>query len=74
MYATINDDYKIEPNDGTLLRDFFGDTELDLEDVINGFEEVLRENEELKRKLEEDYQQKDVDYYEEYGLCEDDFH
>lgn len=74
MYATINDDYMIEPNDGTLLKDYFGDTELYIEDVINGFEEVLRENEELKRKLAEDYQPKDVDYYDEYGLNEDDFH
>ena len=74
MYATINDDYMIEPNDGTLLKDYFGDTELYIEDVINGFEEVLRENEELKRKLAEDYQPKDVDYYDEYGLSEDDFH
>ena len=74
MYAKINDDYMIEPNDGTLLRDYFGDTELYIEDIINGFEEVLRENEELKRKLEEDYQPKDIDYYDEYGLSEDDFH
>ena len=74
MYAKINDDYMIEPNDGTLLRDYFGDTELYIEDIINGFEEVLRENEELKRKLEEDYQPKDIDYYDEYGLTEDDFH
>ena len=73
MYAKINDDYMIEPNDGTLLRDYFGDTELYIEDIINGFEEVLRENEELKRKLEEDYQPKDIDYYDEYGLTEDDF-
>lgn len=74
MYATINDDYKIEPNDGTLLQEYFGDTELDIDDLINGFEEVLRENEELKRKLEEDYQPKPVDLYEEYGLSENDFH
>ena len=74
MYATITDDYMIEPNDGTLLKDYFGDSELYIEDVINGFEEVLRENEELKRKLAEDYQPKNVDYYDEYGLNEDDFH
>lgn len=74
MYAVINDDYKIEPKEGTLLRDFFGNTELDLEDIINGFEEVLRENEELKRKIEEDYKPRDVDYYDEYGISEDDFH
>lgn len=74
MYATINEDYKIEPKDGTLLQEFFGDTVLDLEDLINAFEEVLGQNKELERKLEEDYQQKDVDYYEEYGLCEDDYH
>ena len=74
MYATINDDYMIEPNEGTLLKDFFGDTQLDLQDLINAFEEVLRENEELKRKLEEDYQPKEINYYDEYGLSEDDFH
>ena len=74
MYATINDDYKIEPKEGTLMRDYFGDTELDLEDIINAFEEILTENEELKRKIEEDYQPKHIDYYEEYGMSENDFH
>lgn len=74
MYAFVNDDGMIEPKDGTLIQEFFGNTEIDIEDLINGFEEVLRQNKELERKLEEDYQPKEIDYYEEYGLSEDDFH
>lgn len=74
MYAFINDNGMIEPKDGTLIQEFFGNTEIDIEDLINGFEEVLRQNKELERKLEEDYQPKEIDYYEEYGLSEDDFH
>lgn len=74
MYAFVNDNGMIEPKDGTLIQEFFGNTEIDIEDLINGFEEVLRQNKELERKLEEDYQPKEIDYYEEYGLSEDDFH
>ena len=74
MYATINDDYTIEPNEGTLIQEFFGNTVVELEDMINALEEVLAENKELERKLNEDYQPKEIDYYEEYGLNEDDYH
>ena len=74
MYATINDDYTIEPNEGTLIQEYLGNTVVELEDIINALEEVLAENKELERKLNEDYQPKEIDYYEEYGLNEDDYH
>jgi phage shock protein A len=74
MYMEFDDDQMLVANDGTLIQEYLGNTPVYLEDVINALEEVLAENKELERKLNEDYQPKEIDYYDEYGLSEDDFH
>lgn len=74
MYMEFDDDQMLVANDGTLIQEYLGNTPVYLEDVINALEEVLAENKELERKLNEDYQPKEIDYYEEYGLSENDFH
>ena len=56
------------------LIDFFGTDEVEIIDILDALSSKISENEELERKLEEDYVQKNVDYYEEYGISEDDFH
>ena len=56
------------------LIDFFGTDEVEIIDILDALSSKISENEELERKLEEDYVQKNVDYYEEYGMSEDDFH
>lgn len=78
----MNRDITVEFNEyETELKDFFGDTNVELIDILDVCTQLIienkrlvEENESLERRLEEDYQQKDVDYYEEYGLCEDDYH
>lgn len=74
MYMEFDDDQMLVANDGTLIQEYLGDSPVYLEDVVNALEEVLAENKELERKLNEDYQPKDVDYYDEYGINENDFH
>lgn len=74
MYMEFDDDQMLVANDGTLIQEYLGNTPVYLEDVINALEEVLAENKELERKLNEDYQPKEIDYYDEYGLNENDFH
>ena len=74
MYMEFDDDQMLVANDGTLIQEYLGNTPVYLEDVINALEEVLAENKELERKLNEDYQPKEIDYYEEYGISEDEFH
>lgn len=74
MYMEFDDDQMLVANDGTLIQEYLGNTPVYLEDVINALEEVLAENKELERKLNEDYQPKEIDYYDEYGLSENDFH
>lgn len=74
MYMEFDDDQMLVANDGTLIQEYLGNAPVYLEDVINALEEVLAENKELERKLNEDYQPKEIDYYDEYGLSEDDFH
>lgn len=56
------------------LIDFFGTDEVEIIDILDALSSKISENEELERKLEEDYVQKNVDYYEEYGISENDFH
>ena len=56
------------------LIDFFGTDEVEIIDILDALSNKISENEELERKLEEDYVQKNVDYYEEYGISENDFH
>ena len=56
------------------LIDFFGTDEVEIIDILDDLSSKISENEELERKLEEDYVQKNVDYYEEYGISENDFH
>lgn len=78
----MNRDIRIEFNEyETELKELFGDTSVELIDILDACtnliienKKLVEENEELERRLEEDYQPKDVDYYEEYGLSEDDFH
>lgn len=60
-------------NEEPIMR-YMGDTQHELEDILDAFARLIEEHEELVKKIEEDYQPKDVDYYEEYGLSEDDFH
>ena len=74
MYMEFDDDQMLVANDGTLIQEYLGNTPVYLEDVINALEEVLVQNKELERKLNEDYQPKEINYYEEYGLNENDFH
>ena len=74
MYMTFDDDQMLVPNNGTLIQEYLGDSPVYLEDVINALEEVLAENKELERKLNEDYQPKEIDYYDMYGINENDFH
>ena len=74
MYMEFDDDQMLVANDGTLIQEYLGNTPVYLEDVINALEEVLVQNKELERKLNEDYQPTEIDYYDEYGLSEDDFH
>ena len=50
------------------LIDFFGTDEVEIIDILDALSSKISENEELERKLEEDYVQKNVDYYEEYGI------
>lgn len=56
------------------LIDFFGTDEVEIIDILDALSSKISENEELERKLEEYYVQKNVDYYEEYGISENDFH
>ena len=56
------------------LIDFFGTDKVEIIDILDALSSKISENEELERKLEEDYVQKNVDYYEEYGISENDFH
>lgn len=80
----MNRDVRIEFNDyETELKDFFGDTSVELIDILDACtnlivdnKRLVEENEELERRLEEEYRQgmEQVDYYEELGLSEDDFH
>lgn len=78
----MNRDVRIEFNEyETELKELFGDTSVELIDILDACtnliienKKLVEENEELERRLEEDYRPKDVDYYEEYGLSEDDFH
>lgn len=56
------------------LIDFFGTDEVEIINILDALSSKISENEELERKLEEDYVQKNVDYYEEYGISENDFH
>ena len=56
------------------LVDFFGSDEVEIVDILDALSCEIAKNEELERKLEEDYVQKNVDYYEEYGISENDFH
>lgn len=56
------------------LIDLFGTDKVEINDILDALSNKISENEELERKLEEDYVQKNVDYYEEYGISENDFH
>lgn len=56
------------------LISFFGTDEVEIIDILDALSSEIEKNEELERKLEEDYQPKQVDYYEEYGISENDFH
>lgn len=57
-----------------ILKDYFGDTSIDVQDLIDGFIEVLEENNDLKKQIEENYEPKHIDPYEEYGISENDFY
>jgi len=79
----MNRDIRIEFNEyETELKDFFGDTSIELIDILDACtnliienKRLVEENEELERRLEESFTpEKEVDYYEEYGLSESDFH
>ena len=79
----MNRDVRIEFNEyETELKDFFGDTSIELIDILDACtnliienKRLVEENEELERRLEESFTpEKEVDYYEEYGLSENDFH
>lgn len=79
----MNRDIRIEFNEyETELKEFFGDTSIELIDILDATTNLLVENqelanriEELERELEERFTpEKEVDYYEEYGLSESDFH
>lgn len=56
------------------LINFFGTDEVEIIDILDALSNEITKNEELERKLEEDYEPKKVDYYEEYGISENDFH
>ena len=56
------------------LIDLFGTDKVEINDILDDLSSKISENEELERKLEEDYEPKKVDYYEEYGISENDFH
>lgn len=56
------------------LKDFFGDTDIMVGDVLEAMTNLIIEHNELQRKLEEDYVQREIDPYDEYGLNENDFH
>lgn len=56
------------------LISFFGTDEVEIIDILDALSNEIVKNEELERKLEEDYKPKQVDYYEEYGISENDFH
>ena len=78
----MNRDVRIEFNEyETELKELFGDTSVELIDILDACtnliienKKLVEENEELEHRLEEDYQPKEIDYYEEYGLSENDFH
>lgn len=79
----MNRDVRIEFNEyETELKEFFGDTSIELIDILDACtnliienKRLVEENEGLERKLEESFtSEREVDYYEEYGLSEDDFH
>lgn len=57
-----------------ILKDYFGDTSIEVQDILDAFVQVLEENEELQIRMQEDYEQKHIDPYEEYGISESDFH
>lgn len=78
----MNRDITVEFNQYEIeLKDFFGDTSVELIDILDACTQLIienkrltEENESLECRLEDDYQFNKVDYYEEYGLSEDDFH
>lgn len=79
----MNRDVRVEFNEyETELKEFFGDTSIELIDILDACtnliienKQLVEENEGLERKLEESFtSERKVDYYEEYGLSEDDFH
>lgn len=79
----MNRDIRVEFNEyETELKDFFGDTSIELIDILDACtnliienKKLVEENEALERTLEERFEpEKTVDYYEEYGLSESDFH
>lgn len=71
---TTRDKYVEFYNNEKELKSFFGDTDVQVGDILDAMTELIIENNELQRKLEEDYVQKETNPYEEYGLSENDFH
>ncbi len=57
-----------------MLKDYFGDISIEVQDLLDGFIQVLEENNELRTQIEENYEPKYIDPYEEYGMSENDFH
>lgn len=66
----------------TELIDFFGDNRVELIDILDATTQLIienkrliEENEQLENELNNRFEpEQQIDYYEEYGLNENDFH